>query len=157
MPVIGLNPCLHRRPNVPIWTPDPPLLNYSLSQVAEKITIFRNTLEAEHKQVTVLTAHLKIMVALLVAQDPKQARQLLHLVLECMMAVAYRDEGTVSQVLEDGIIALFGVLIDYCLPLVMSAPMLVRLAEEPTPHGRRRSTLQETGHRNTRRSRRSSP
>jgi class 3 adenylate cyclase len=61
--------------------------------------------------VTVLLADLNITVAFLVAQDPKQARQLLHLVLERMMSVVHHYEGTVIQVLEDGIIALFGALV----------------------------------------------
>jgi hypothetical protein len=44
---------------------------------------------------TVLPADLKNTVALLVAQDPKQARQLLHLVLERMMAVVHRMEESI--------------------------------------------------------------
>lgn len=82
-----------------VWTPDPPLLSYSLSQVAEKIATFRSTWEGEHKQVTVLPADLKITVALLVAQDPKQARQLLHLVLERRMADAERSTQLIRDLL----------------------------------------------------------
>jgi class 3 adenylate cyclase len=70
----------------------------------------------------VLPADLKITVALLVAQDPKQARQLLHLVLERMMAVVHRYEGTMSQVLEDGIIALFGALIIFMTAMPRGKP-----------------------------------
>jgi class 3 adenylate cyclase len=44
----------------------------------------------------------------LAERDPEEARQLLDPVLERMMAVVHRYEGTVNQVLGDGIMALFG-------------------------------------------------
>jgi hypothetical protein len=67
--------------------------------VAEKIATFRSTWEGKHKQVTVLPADLKITVALLVAQDPKQARQLLHLVLERRMSDAERSTQLIRDLL----------------------------------------------------------
>ena len=45
---------------------------------------------------------------LLADRDPEEARQLLDPVLERMMAAVHRYEGTVNQVLGDGIMALFG-------------------------------------------------
>src|SRR3989440_9081582 len=45
---------------------------------------------------------------LLVDRDPEEARQLLDPVLERMMAAVHRYEGTVNQVMGDGIMALFG-------------------------------------------------
>src|SRR5947208_12251982 len=45
---------------------------------------------------------------LLADRDPEEARQLLDPVLERMMAAVHRFEGTVNQVLGDGIMALFG-------------------------------------------------
>src|ERR671930_1918410 len=45
---------------------------------------------------------------LLAERDPEEARQLLDPVLECMMAAVHRYEGTVNQVMGDGIMALFG-------------------------------------------------
>ena len=39
---------------------------------------------------------------------PEEARQLLDPVLERMMAAVHRYEGTVNQVMGDGIMALFG-------------------------------------------------
>ena len=45
---------------------------------------------------------------LLADRDPEDARQLLDPVLERMMAAVHRYEGTVNQVMGDGIMALFG-------------------------------------------------
>src|SRR5712692_9120951 len=45
---------------------------------------------------------------LLAERDPEEARQLLDPVLEHMMEAVHRYEGTVNQVMGDGIMALFG-------------------------------------------------
>src|SRR3712207_5559394 len=45
---------------------------------------------------------------LLADRDPEEARQLLDPVLTLMMDAVHRYEGTVNQVLGDGIMALFG-------------------------------------------------
>ena len=68
----------------------------------------RSALEGERKQVTVLFADLKGSMELLADRDPEEARQLLDPVLERMMAAVHRYEGTVNQVMGDGIMALFG-------------------------------------------------
>ena len=65
-------------------------------------------LEGERKQVTVLFADLKGSMELLADRDPEEARQLLDPVLERMMEAVHRYEGTVNQVMGDGIMALFG-------------------------------------------------
>ena len=57
---------------------------------------------------TVLFADLKGSMELLADRDPEEARQLLDPVLERMMAAVHRYEGTVNQVMGDGIMALFG-------------------------------------------------
>src|SRR5262249_59173050 len=62
----------------------------------------------ERKQVTVLLADLKGSMELLADRAPEEARQLLDPVLERLMAAVHRYEGTVNQVLGDGIMALFG-------------------------------------------------
>ena len=64
--------------------------------------------EAERKQVTVLFADLKGSMELLADRDPEEARKLLDPVLEHMMEAVHRYEGTVNQVMGDGIMALFG-------------------------------------------------
>jgi len=76
--------------------------------LAEKILTFKAALEGERKQVTVLFADLKGSMELLADRDPEEARQLLDPVLERMMAAVHRYEGTVNQVMGDGIMALFG-------------------------------------------------
>ena len=47
---------------------------------------------------------------LLADRDPEEARKLLDPVLERMMEAVHRYEGTVNQVMGDGIMALFGAL-----------------------------------------------
>jgi class 3 adenylate cyclase/tetratricopeptide (TPR) repeat protein len=68
----------------------------------------RAALEGERKQVTVLFADLKGSMELLADRDPEEARKLLDPVLERMMEAVHRYEGTVNQVMGDGIMALFG-------------------------------------------------
>jgi predicted ATPase/class 3 adenylate cyclase len=84
------------------------LFTYTPHHLAEKILTSRRTLEGERKQVTVLFADLKGSMELLAERDPEEARQLLDPVLERLMAAVHRFEGTVNQVLGDGIMALFG-------------------------------------------------
>ena len=83
-------------------------LVYTPAYLAEKILTSRSALEGERKQVTVLFADLKGSMELLADRDPEEARQLLDPVLERMMAAVHRYEGTVNQVMGDGIMALFG-------------------------------------------------
>jgi class 3 adenylate cyclase/tetratricopeptide (TPR) repeat protein len=83
-------------------------LSYTPTHLAEKILTSRAALEGERKQVTVLFVDLKGSMELLADRDPEEARQLLDPVLERMMAAVHRYEGTVNQVLGDGIMALFG-------------------------------------------------
>jgi class 3 adenylate cyclase len=76
--------------------------------LAEKILTSKAALEGERKQVTVLFADLKGSMELLADRDPEEARKLLDPVLERMMEAVHRYEGTVNQVMGDGIMALFG-------------------------------------------------
>jgi class 3 adenylate cyclase/tetratricopeptide (TPR) repeat protein len=76
--------------------------------LAEKILTSKVALEGERKQVTILFADLKGSMELLADRDPEEARKLLDPVLEQMMEAVHRYEGTVNQVMGDGIMALFG-------------------------------------------------
>jgi class 3 adenylate cyclase/tetratricopeptide (TPR) repeat protein len=76
--------------------------------LADKIRTARAAMIGERKQVTVLFADLKGSMELLADRDPEEARRLLDAVLERMMEAVYRYEGTVNQVMGDGIMALFG-------------------------------------------------
>ena len=92
----------------PVAPPAQAPLTYTPPYLAEKILTSRSALEGERKQVTVLFADLKGSMELLADRDPEEARHLLDPVLERMMAAVHRYEGTVNQVMGDGIMALFG-------------------------------------------------
>jgi class 3 adenylate cyclase/tetratricopeptide (TPR) repeat protein len=81
---------------------------YTPKYLAEKILISKAALEGERKQVTVLFADVRGSMELLADRDPEEARKLLDPVLERMMEAVHRYEGTVNQVMGDGIMALFG-------------------------------------------------
>ena len=81
---------------------------YTPKHLAEKILTSRIAFEGERKQVTVLFADLKGSMELLADRDPEDARRILDPVLEHMMEAVHRYEGTVNQVMGDGIMALFG-------------------------------------------------
>jgi class 3 adenylate cyclase/tetratricopeptide (TPR) repeat protein len=82
--------------------------SYTPKHLARKILNSRSALEGERKQVTVLFADLKGSMELLAERDPEEARKLLDPVIEHMMEAVHHYEGTVNQVMGDGIMALFG-------------------------------------------------
>ena len=81
---------------------------YTPKHLAEKILTSKSALEGERKRVTVLFADLKGSLELLADRDPEEAGKLLDPVLERMMEAVHCYEGTVNQVMGDGIMALFG-------------------------------------------------
>jgi class 3 adenylate cyclase/tetratricopeptide (TPR) repeat protein len=81
---------------------------YTPRHLAERILRYRSELEGERKQVTILFADIKGSLELLSDRDPEDARKLLDDVLGRMMDAVHRYEGTVNQVLGDGIMAMFG-------------------------------------------------
>jgi class 3 adenylate cyclase len=81
---------------------------YTPPHLAERILGGRTALEGERKQVTVMFADLKGSMELLAQRDPEEARLILDPVLERMMDAVHRYQGTVNQVMGDGIMALFG-------------------------------------------------
>jgi class 3 adenylate cyclase/tetratricopeptide (TPR) repeat protein len=81
---------------------------YTPKHLVEKILTSRSALEGERKQVTVLFADMKGSMELLAGRDPEEARKILDPVLERMMEAVHHYEGTVNQVMGDGIMALFG-------------------------------------------------
>src|SRR6516225_6888890 len=91
---------------VPVQAQAP--LTYTPPHLTEKILAVRHGLEGERKQVTVLFADLKDSTELIRGLDPEAAQQLLDPALHHMMNAVHRFEGTVNQVLGDGIMALFG-------------------------------------------------
>jgi len=91
-------------PSSPSRSPE----SYTPKHLAERILTSKAALEGERKQVTVLFADLKGSMELLADRDPEEARKILDPVLELMMEAVHRYEGTVNQVMGDGIMALFG-------------------------------------------------
>jgi class 3 adenylate cyclase/tetratricopeptide (TPR) repeat protein len=87
---------------------EPAPVTYTPVHLAEKILASRATLEGERKQITVLFADIKDSTELIRDLDPEAAQQLLDPVIHHMMEAVHRFEGTVNQVLGDGIMALFG-------------------------------------------------
>src|SRR5207247_9062857 len=82
--------------------------SYTAKHLADRILTARAQLEGERKLVTVVFADLKGSMELLADRDPEEARKLLDPVLERMMEAVHRYEGTVNQVMGDGIVALVG-------------------------------------------------
>jgi len=95
-------------PAAPVELPVQAPRAYTPPCLAEKILTSRRALEGERKQVTVLFADLKDSTELIRGLDPEAAQQLLDPALHHMMDAVHRYEGTVNQVLGDGIMALFG-------------------------------------------------
>ena len=91
-----------------VSAPERPPLAYTPAHLSEKILTTRTALEGERKQVTVLFADIKGSTELIAGLDPEEARTLLDPALRLMMHAVHRYEGTVNQVLGDGIMALFG-------------------------------------------------
>src|SRR5260370_13404888 len=111
--------------------------SYTPKHLAERILTSRSTLEGERKQVTVLFADLKDSMELIADRDPEEARKLLDPVLELLMAAGHRYEGTVNQVLGDGIMALFGAPLAHedhavraCYAALKMQQLVTRYAEE---------------------------
>jgi class 3 adenylate cyclase/tetratricopeptide (TPR) repeat protein len=81
---------------------------YTPRHLAAKIRETQAAVEGERKQVTVLFADIEESMQLLAGRDPEEARELLDPVLAVMMDAVHWYEGTVNQVMGDGIMALFG-------------------------------------------------
>src|SRR5215813_2728434 len=103
--------------------------SYTPKHLAEKILTSKGKLEGERKQVTVLFADTKGSMELLADLDPEDAQKLLEPVLERMIEAVHRYEGTVSGVLGDGIVALFGAPIAHEDHAVRACYAAVRMQE----------------------------
>lgn len=81
---------------------------YTPPHLAEQIRSARGAVEGERKQVTVLFADIKGSLELLEGRDPEEASQILDPALHAMMEAVHRYDGTVSRLMGDGLLALFG-------------------------------------------------
>jgi class 3 adenylate cyclase/tetratricopeptide (TPR) repeat protein len=116
-------------------------LTYTPPHLTDKILASRPALESERKQVTVLFADLKDSTELIRGLDPEAAQQLLDPAIHLMMDAVHRFEGTVNQVLGDGIMALFGAPIaheDHALRACYAA-LAMQAAMQPTTEAVRRT------------------
>jgi class 3 adenylate cyclase/tetratricopeptide (TPR) repeat protein len=102
---------------------------YTPKHLAERIITSKAALEGERKQVTVVFADLKGSMELLADRDPEEARKFLDPVLERMMEAVHRYEGTVNQVMGDGIMALFGAPIAHEDHAVRACYAVLRMQE----------------------------
>src|SRR6267142_2838751 len=117
----------------PAAAPQRAPLSYTPPYLTEKILDARHRLEGERKQVTILFADIKDSTELIRDLDPEAAQQLLDPALRRMMDAVHRYEGTVNQVLDDGIMALFGAPIaheDHALRACYAA-LAVQAAMQP--------------------------
>ena len=124
----------------PASAPQRAPLSYTPPYLTEKILDARPRLEGERKQVTVLFADIKDSTELIRDLDPEAAQQLLDPALRCMMDAVHRFEGTVNQVLGDGIMALFGAPIaheDHALRACYAALAMQAAMREYTEEVRR--------------------
>jgi class 3 adenylate cyclase/tetratricopeptide (TPR) repeat protein len=109
--------------------------SYTPRHLAGKILTSEASLEGERKQVTVLFADLKGSMELLADRDPEEARRILDPVLERMMEAVHRYEGTVNQVMGDGIMALFGAPLAHEDHAVRACYAALRMQEAVKRHG----------------------
>ena len=117
---------------------------YTPSHLARKILTARTSLAGERKTVTVLFADLKGSLELLVDRDPEDARALLDAVIERLMEAVHRFEGTVNQVMGDGIMALFGAPVaheDHAVRACYAALRMQRAVAQYAEEVRRRQGL----------------
>jgi class 3 adenylate cyclase/tetratricopeptide (TPR) repeat protein len=123
------------------WAP----LTYTPQHLTEKILASRGALEGERKQVTILFADLKDSTELIRDLDPEAAQQLLDPALRHMMDAVHRYEGTINQVLGDGIMALFGAPIaheDHAIRACYAALAMQAAMQEYTEEVRRAHGLE---------------
>ena len=104
-------------------------------RLAEKILTSRAALEGERKVVTVLFADVEGSMELLTDRDPEQGRQVLDPVLELMIEAVHHYEGTVSQVMGDGIMALFGAPLAHEDHALRACYAALRMQELVKQHG----------------------
>src|SRR5262245_29377430 len=128
-----------RVPGVP--APD----SYVPRHLAEKILASRQSLEGERKEVTVLFADIRGSTRLLEGLDPEDAQKLIDPVLRVMMDAVHRYEGTVNQVLGDGIMALFGAPLAHEDHAVRACYAALAMQEEMRRYRRKLGQSEELG------------
>lgn len=110
---------------------------YTPKHLAEKILNSRSALAGERKQVTVVFVDVVDSTALAEKLDPEEIHGIIEEALELMLHEIHEYEGTVTQFLGDGLMALFGAPVaheDHAVRAVHAALAIQRVAGE---YGRR--------------------
>jgi class 3 adenylate cyclase/tetratricopeptide (TPR) repeat protein len=102
---------------------------------AETVVASRSAREGERKVVTVLFADIKGSMERLAGRDPEEARAMLDPALQTMIDAVRRYEGTVNQVMGDGIMALFGAPIAHEDHAVRACYAALRIQEAARQRG----------------------
>ena len=127
---------LRQRPRAPLRT------SAAAPDVVETIPAATGAPEGERKQVTVLFADMTGSMELLADRDPEDARTIFDPVIERMMEAVRRYEGTVSQVMGDGIMALFGAPLaheDHAVRACYAALRMQAVVQQYAEEARRRA------------------
>ena len=104
---------------------------YTPKHLAEKILSSRSGLAGERKQVTVLFVDVVDSTALAEKLDPEEIHRIIEEALELMLHEIHEYEGTVTQFLGDGLMALFGAPVaheDHAVRAVHAALAIQRVA-----------------------------
>ncbi len=86
----------------------PALTSVTPAHLAERILASRGAMEGERKLVTVMFVDVLGSLELIAGRDPEHAQTILDALLREMIGAVHRYEGTVNQVLGDGLMAIFG-------------------------------------------------
>src|SRR5258705_10105942 len=106
--------------------------------LAQRILDSREALEGERKQVTVLFTGIHGMIEAVGDRDPEEIGPIIDQVRELMMEAVHRYEGTVNQVVGEGIMALFGAPLAHAdHPVRARYPARPLQAPMPAPRRRR--------------------
>ena len=114
--------------------------DYTPKFLAERILTSRAALEGELKLVTVLFADLKASMELIEDRSPEEVQRILDPFITLMMDAVHRYDGTVNQVMGDGIMALFGAplaLEDHALRACYAALNMQEMAHRHAENMRR--------------------
>src|SRR5215475_7107216 len=83
-------------------------VNYTPAHLAQRILASKAIIEGERKLITILFADIKGSMDLMEGMDPEESKRLFDPCIHRMIEAVHRAEGTVTRVLGDGILALFG-------------------------------------------------
>jgi class 3 adenylate cyclase/tetratricopeptide (TPR) repeat protein len=117
---------------------------YVPKHLAEKIIASRHKLEGERKQVTVLFADIRGSTKLVETLDPEEAQNIIDPALHIMMDAVHKYEGTVNQVLGDGIMALFGAPVAHEDHALRACYAALAMQEEIQRYHERRAQSEES-------------